>query len=150
MCVLVHGTLNHTVRDYGKMSFNSLDTEWLLNVFLASHSCFLCRRPSKFKCFCCPKAVCGNCYAAEFALVKGNKGFCQHCSKLALLIEENADADSDGVRFSFNHVLYAARERDKKLKTCNSIWNPKFKNKITNYYLFVPYVYLQIEIFWHE
>ena len=31
-------------------------------------------------------------------LSKGNKGFCTHCSKLAFLIEENADVDSDGVR----------------------------------------------------
>lgn len=48
-------------------------------------------------CLCCPKAVCGNCYqGAVFANVKRNKGFCGHCSKLAFLIEENAEVDSDG------------------------------------------------------
>jgi len=68
---------------------------------------------------CCPKAVCGNCYNdAEFATVKRNKGFCGHCSKLAYLIEENAEVDSDGVRYSFQSCLLfcAAKERNRNLQ----------------------------------
>ncbi|CAJ2640614.1 unnamed protein product [Trifolium pratense] len=74
-------------------SFLTNDSNWCCG----SHFCFLCRRASKFMCMCCPIAVCGKCYyVAEFATVKRNKGFCRHCSKLAFLIEKNADADSDG------------------------------------------------------
>ncbi|CAI8597139.1 unnamed protein product [Vicia faba] len=62
-----------------------------------SHYCCLCGKPSKFVCFFCPTAVCGKCYCDfDFAPVKRNKGFCRHCSKLAFLIEKNADVDSDG------------------------------------------------------
>ncbi|KAK4278095.1 hypothetical protein QN277_015987 [Acacia crassicarpa] len=61
------------------------------------HNCYLCHKASKFQCFCCPNAVCGRCFCdAEFSVVNGNKGFCHHCLKLARLIEENADVDSDG------------------------------------------------------
>ncbi|CAJ1960723.1 unnamed protein product [Sphenostylis stenocarpa] len=68
----------------------------------SSHFCSLCHKASKFKCFFCPTAVCGNCmYDAEFATVKGNKGLCSHCSKLAFLIEDDADIDSDGELVDF-------------------------------------------------
>ncbi|KAK7301959.1 hypothetical protein RJT34_12836 [Clitoria ternatea] len=79
-------------------SFLENGSHWTCN----SHICVLCHKASKFKCFCCPNAVCGSCYyAADFATVKGNKGFCSHCSKLALLLEENADVDSDGGEVDF-------------------------------------------------
>ncbi|RVX05752.1 Uncharacterized protein CK203_023776 [Vitis vinifera] len=52
------------------------------------HSCFNCQKASKFQCYVCPKAVCGSCLSvSEFAQVRGKKGFCSHCLKLALLIE---------------------------------------------------------------
>ncbi|AES70866.2 zinc finger CCCH domain protein [Medicago truncatula] len=74
-------------------SFMENDNNWCCG----SHYCYLCGRASKFMCLCCPIAVCGRCfYDAEFATVKRNKGFCRHCSKLAFLIETNADVDSDG------------------------------------------------------
>ncbi|RHN68062.1 putative chromatin regulator PHD family [Medicago truncatula] len=74
-------------------SFLKNDDYWCCG----SHYCYICRRKPKFMCLCCPKAVCGNCYqGAVFANVKRNKGFCGHCSKLAFLIEENAEVDSDG------------------------------------------------------
>ncbi|KAJ7967958.1 Zinc finger CCCH domain protein [Quillaja saponaria] len=66
------------------------------------HSCFVCHKNSKFRCFCCPNAVCGRRICGdEFARIKGNKGLCNHCLKLALLIEENIDTDSDGDKIDF-------------------------------------------------
>ncbi|XP_022642482.1 uncharacterized protein At5g08430 [Vigna radiata var. radiata] len=79
-------------------SFLENGSEWTCS----SHFCSLCHKVSKFKCFCCPKATCGKCfYDADFAIVKGNKGFCSHCLKLALLIEDDAGIDSDGELVDF-------------------------------------------------
>ncbi|XP_048443310.1 zinc finger CCCH domain-containing protein 19 isoform X3 [Pyrus x bretschneideri] len=79
-------------------SFLKSKDRWTCN----RHSCFICQRIPKFYCFCCPQAVCGRCLCdAEFAVVKGSEGFCNHCLKLAIMIEENVDVDSDGGRVDF-------------------------------------------------
>lgn len=93
-------------------------------------------------CFFCPTAVCGKCYYdVDFALVKRNRGFCRHCSKLAFLIEKNADVDSDGVSFFSQSclILCTAKERNKNLQ---QYVESKFKNLA----IFLFYVHLQFYI----
>ncbi|XP_020579316.1 uncharacterized protein At5g08430-like isoform X1 [Phalaenopsis equestris] len=67
------------------------------------HSCFICYKRSTFKCFCCPTSFCRKCIrTAEFGQVKGAKGFCGDCLRLAKLVEDCADSDSDEEKVDFD------------------------------------------------
>ncbi|GLT85738.1 hypothetical protein SLE2022_039160 [Rubroshorea leprosula] len=71
--------------------------------FCGRHYCHRCGKPAKFRCFACPFAICRKCpHDLEFALARGRHGFCDHCLKLALLIEDRKDVDSDGDMVDFN------------------------------------------------
>ncbi|KAK4793270.1 hypothetical protein SAY86_023705 [Trapa natans] len=76
------------------------ETHWACD----RHTCFVCCKSTKIYCLCCPNAVCGHCSsAAEFTQLKGNGGLCDECVKMILLIEENADYDSDGEKLEFDN-----------------------------------------------
>lgn len=75
----------------------------LLKSFSDWHACFICHKSSDLhlQCYTCPNAVCDRCLpGVEFFQVKEQYGFCKSCLKLALLIEERKDYDSDGVWLS--------------------------------------------------
>ncbi|XP_039018875.1 uncharacterized protein At5g08430-like isoform X1 [Hibiscus syriacus] len=75
------------------------DDRWLCRW----HFCVICDKLAKFRCFCCPYAVCGRClWDTEFAVIKGTKGLCSMCLELALLIEDKKDVNSSGVKVDFN------------------------------------------------
>ncbi|CAL5379989.1 unnamed protein product [Camellia sinensis] len=104
------------------------------------HSCFICRKSSKFHCFCCLKAVCEHRIAtAEFARVRRNKGFCNHYLKFALLQEENMDVDSDGKPLDGNlyDILFFKRLKnrgdgsDLKTQQCSE-FKQSSKSETTN------------------
>ncbi|KAB2088249.1 hypothetical protein ES319_A04G162900v1 [Gossypium barbadense] len=75
------------------------DERW----FCGWHFCFICSKPAKFHCFCCPSAICGRCLCdVEFAIVKGKRAFCNTCLELALLIEDKKNVNANGVKVDFN------------------------------------------------
>ncbi|MBA0751120.1 hypothetical protein Gogos_002484, partial [Gossypium gossypioides] len=83
------------------------DERW----FCGWHFCFICSKPAKFHCFCCPSAVCGRCLCdVEFAIVKGKRAFCNTCLELALLIEDKKNVNANGVYFSSRFPFLAAKD----------------------------------------
>ncbi|KAF3790180.1 Zinc finger CCCH domain-containing protein 19, partial [Nymphaea thermarum] len=80
------------------LKFLELDEYWTCGW----HSCFLCQKSSIFQCFCCPRSICEQCMgAASFVVLRKGKGFCVECLKLALMIENDMDVDSDGGQVDF-------------------------------------------------
>ncbi|CAA0824771.1 Unknown protein [Striga hermonthica] len=82
------------------VSFLESEKDW----DCAWHNCFNCGRDksSYLHCYTCPNAVCRKCLPAGHILsIKGNYGFCKRCLKLALLIEEKKDCNSDGEMVDF-------------------------------------------------
>ncbi|GAB2277272.1 hypothetical protein Dimus_011978 [Dionaea muscipula] len=80
-------------------SFGDTGEDWICDW----HLCFICSKSSRYKCICCPKAVCQSCTTrnADFARLRGQKGLCGECLKLAVLVEEGLDFDSDGENIDF-------------------------------------------------
>ncbi|KAH9298266.1 hypothetical protein KI387_029948, partial [Taxus chinensis] len=67
------------------------------------HSCTLCEKPAKYLCYTCTYSVCRACIReAEFVCIKKNKGFCENCLPLVLMIEEDKNVHSDGVKVDFS------------------------------------------------
>ncbi|MCD9561348.1 hypothetical protein HAX54_020409 [Datura stramonium] len=61
-------------------------------------TCLVCEEsPADFHCYCCKRAACERCIGEiDFVHLKGEYGFCNNCLKLALLVEEDRNIDSDG------------------------------------------------------
>lgn len=74
------------------------NVEFYFILFPGWHTCMVCHKASQIQCYCCPNATCWDCtHIAELVNIKGKYGFCSFCLKLALLVEDHRDADSDGV-----------------------------------------------------
>ncbi|XP_049352456.1 zinc finger CCCH domain-containing protein 44-like [Solanum verrucosum] len=61
------------------------------------HTCLICKGKSYYHCYCCIRAACSSCIGLiDFVHLKGRNGLCNNCLKLALLVEEDKNIDSDG------------------------------------------------------
>uniref|UniRef100_A0A0D3EX37 GYF domain-containing protein n=1 Tax=Oryza barthii TaxID=65489 RepID=A0A0D3EX37_9ORYZ len=73
------------------------------------HKCVSCKRNSEYHCLCCPSSsVCGECLGkvefAQFRKQSQTKGLCNNCLKLALFVEKNSEANSDGETVEFRYT----------------------------------------------
>ncbi|XP_055816377.1 uncharacterized protein At5g08430-like isoform X2 [Solanum dulcamara] len=69
------------------------DKRWICG----RHTCLICHGSSYYQCYCCNRAACSRCIGQiDFVHHKGKYGFCNNCLKLALLVEEDRNIDSDG------------------------------------------------------
>ncbi|XP_055816380.1 zinc finger CCCH domain-containing protein 44-like isoform X2 [Solanum dulcamara] len=69
------------------------DEQWICG----RHTCLICNGSSYYQCYCCDRAACSRCIGRiDFVHHKGKNGFCNNCLKLALLVEEDRNIDSDG------------------------------------------------------
>ncbi|KAF0917687.1 hypothetical protein E2562_021192 [Oryza meyeriana var. granulata] len=73
------------------------------------HKCASCKGNSDYHCLCCPSSsVCCECFGkAEFVQLRKqsqSKGLCNNCLKLALFVEKNSEANSDGETVEFRHT----------------------------------------------
>lgn len=68
------------------------------------HTCCKCRQSSSIGCICCPNAVCERCIVdnEEFARIGGVYGICDECLKLAMMVEEGRNVDSEDDEVDFN------------------------------------------------
>ncbi|KAL8159158.1 hypothetical protein V2J09_000695 [Rumex salicifolius] len=68
------------------------------------HTCCKCHKSSSIRCICCPNAVCERCIVnnEEFARVGKVYGICDECLKLAMMVEEGINVDSEGEEADFN------------------------------------------------
>lgn len=67
------------------------------------HLCTECEKPAKFLCYTCTYSACEVCVKdVEFLRVRKNRGFCESCMQLVLMIEENKEVNSDGVKVDFS------------------------------------------------
>ncbi|XP_047250778.1 uncharacterized protein At5g08430-like [Capsicum annuum] len=80
-------------KDDSDLSHLTSDGTWICGW----HRCLVCHEKSDFRCYCCKRASCSRCIGRiDFVHLKGKYGFCNNCLKLALLVEEGRNVDSDG------------------------------------------------------
>lgn len=81
-------------------SFLESNDTWICGL----HSC-MCGKSSSYQCFCCPTSFCEACVTSgDFVQWKKEMGFCANCLRLAKLIEEGKNVDSDGEEVDFDNT----------------------------------------------